>query len=192
VGQHLRPHGPPFSATFLNSGCPIIAVALWALPQLTAKPLAFGRHGADKNKISSRNSCVYPLRGSPDPRRADGSPLLPASSISIGSARHSFRLLFSVPAPPVRPQHAPVTALQRAREISLSYLEHSPSLQRLKRLVDDQAPGITPAATCLPRLVRVVCLDSSHVGSSLKSGSSQYVRASRPGIVSRAKAHFMG
>lgn len=68
------------------------------------------------------------------------------------------------------------------------YLEHTPPLRRLKHLVDrsqeHQAPGITPAAEEVPRLVMVVTLTFTSLAGVTRRAIVVCPRF-RNGIVSR-------
>lgn len=194
AGIASQPAHSALSATFLNSGCPIMEVAPTALPPTPAKPLTFGRHCADKDQVLSRGLGVCPLRGFPNPRRAEESPPPPASGVLSGYAGQSFRSLIIGPGTTRETAARPGYCLAADAQglAPLPTWTTLPVVQRLKHPADRRAPGITPVATDLPRLAGVVCLDSSHVGSPLRGGSSRHARASRPATVSRLAAHFGG
>ena len=90
----------------------------------------------------------------------------------------------------------PATALQHARpaspslprETTGSYSGHTPRLRRLNHRADQgPAPGTTPAAAALPRLVMAFPQTGHVARRCYPPGLAPYVPGSRPSIVSAAR-----
>jgi hypothetical protein len=149
-----------------------------------------GLHATDTTHRSSRNSLRNPLRWTSQPGGVVWTPVLPRPRrIPVEFSRHPFRSVFLASAPPGRPDDTNATALQRPcgpppwHGGKLSYLRHSPRLQRPPALTWAE-PGHHPGG-CTPSPFSNDLLSNRVTSAAplLGRGTDDTSRASQPAVV---------
>jgi len=143
---------------------------------------------AARTRPSSRTSLLWP-RG-PLPRHQHPHLLSQGGGLCRHHVRDSTSLLSLSIVPGTTRQHSNGSQLPCHEHAPRRdfYLQHSPRQRHLKHPPDTRAPGITPAASVLPRLVVLFTQAVTSLDQWL------YVQGSRPGIVStrRVPSDFWG